>query len=351
MRHRFLAALLLAVAASVHAADDSLLTAAERGTAIEAGRDLVRWVARPAGLPLDVEATSGAAENVKKLPGRPGMRLALVQADVFGASARAPGALRVVMPLYDEEVYFVVRADSALRFVNDIRGSRLNVGPPGSGSAFTASAIYRAMFGAPPDAARTTAFSNEQALLKLTTDRSVDVVVVVAGQPSRLFADMTPQARRYIKLLAVDPLAPETLAMAGPYAQGVIRSSVYPRWLGEDVPAFTVQSLLVTSDPHSARSQASLVRFAESMCENFRQLQAEGHPKWREVVLGQPPLPKGWAYYSPTRKVLSTCAGAAESRMASMIMAASGNKDARVAAADRCVQDGKSSQACRASAP
>lgn len=351
MRHRFLAALLLALAAGAHAADDSLLTAAERGTAIEAGRDLVRWVARPAGIPLDVEATNGAAENVKKLPGRPGMRLALVQADVFGASARAPGALRVVLPLYDEEVYFVVRADSPLRFVNDIRGSRLNVGPPGSGSAFTASAIYRAMFGAPPDAARTTAFSNEQALLKLTTDKSVDVVVVVAGQPSRLFADMKPQARRYIKLLAVDPLAPETLAMPGPYAQGVIRSSVYPRWLDEDVPAFTVQSLLVTSDPHTARSQESLVRFAESMCENFRQLQAEGHPKWREVVLGQPVLPRGWAYYSPTRKVLSTCAGAAESRMASMIMAASENNGARVAAADRCVQDGKSQQACRASAP
>jgi len=351
MPHRPLAWLLMALAGAVHAADDGLLTAAERGTTIDVGRDLVRWVARPAGIALDVRATNGAADNLKRLPGQAGMRLALVQADVFGASAPAANSLRVVMPLYDEEVYFVVRADSPMRFVSDIRGSRINVGPPDSGSAFTASAIYRAMFGELPNAVSTSALTNEQALVKLTTDKSVDVVVVVAGQPSRLFSEMKSEARRYIKLLPVDPLAPETLGMAAPYTQGVIRSSVYPRWLGEDVPAFTVQSLLVTSDPHTARHQESLVRFAESMCENFRQLQAQGHPKWREVELGQPPLPQGWAYYTPTRKVLSTCASAAQARMVALITAARGNQDAKVAAADRCVQDGKSSQACRAAAP
>lgn len=350
MPHRLLAALLLALGCAAHAADDSILTAAERGTAIEAGHDLARWVAQPAGVTLDVLATGGSADNLRRLPGQPGMRLALVQADVYGASVRKASAsdaqaLRVVMPLYEEEVYFVVRADSPLRFVSDIRRSRINIGPQGSGSAFTATSLYRSMFGTAPDPAMTTAFSNEQALVALTTDKSIDVVVVVAGQPARLFADMKPQARQYIKLLPVDPLAPETLAMTGPYSPGLIRSAAYARWLAEDVPAFTVQSLLVTWDPHTTKARDSLVRFAESLCENFRQLEAQGHPKWREVSLGQPPLPKGWQYYSPTRKVLSTCAGAAEARMTALITAAN-NAESAAGGLER-----KSASAWRASAP
>lgn len=356
MPHRLIAALLLALACTVQAADGSILTSTERGTAIEAGRNLARFIARPAGVTLDVLPTNGSADNVQRLPGQPGVRLALVQADVYGAyvgeaaggdadAARLARPLRVVMPLYDEEVYFVARADSPLRFVSDIRDSRINLGPPGSGSALTATNLYRSMFGVPPEPAATTALSNEEALVKLTTDKSIDVVVVVAGQPARLFAEMTPQARQYIKLLPVDPLAPETLSLAAPYSQAVIRRSVYPKWLAEDVPAFAVQSLLVTWDVHTTQARDSLVRLAESMCQNFDRLKAEGHAKWREVSLGQPPLPRGWLYYTPTRKVLSTCAGAAEARMVALITAAAGTE------ANRCSPDRALLGLCRAPAP
>ena len=48
--------------------------------------------------------------------------------------------------------------------------------------------------------------TNEEALVKLTVDKSLDVVVVVAGQPAKLLVDMKPEARQLIKLLKFDPV-------------------------------------------------------------------------------------------------------------------------------------------------
>ena len=37
--------------------------------------------------------------------------------------------LRVIMPLYNEEIYFIVRADSPLNYVHEIKDAKINVGP------------------------------------------------------------------------------------------------------------------------------------------------------------------------------------------------------------------------------
>ena len=61
--------------------------------------------------------------------------------------------LRVIMPLYNEEIYFIARADSPLNFVHEIKDAKINVGPLRSGTAMSATTIYRQMFGeALPDA-------------------------------------------------------------------------------------------------------------------------------------------------------------------------------------------------------
>ena len=157
---------------------------------------------------------------MRRLRHEPGVRLALVQSDVYqafvdqdasgnpeaGALTRRP--LRVVMPLYDEEIYFIVRADSPPESIDQIRDARINVGPLLSGTAMTATTLYRQMFGRVLPDAQASYLGNEEALVKLTGARSVDVVVVVAEQPARLLADMTPQARDFVKLLGFDAAPP-----------------------------------------------------------------------------------------------------------------------------------------------
>jgi hypothetical protein len=308
----------LACAAAAPRAEYKIVTATKTGTYIQIGRDLAKWVAEPAGLGLEALESKGSAENVQRLRFEPGVKLALVQSDVYQAfldEAKAGNAdageiirpLRLIMPLYDEEIYFVVRADSPLNSIHEIRNKKIGVGPLGSGTALTSRTLYQLMFGEPLPSANAQYLSNEEALARLTVDKSIDVAIIVAGQPAKLFTDMKAEARNYIKILKLDEAAPETARAKKTYFPAVIRAASYSTWLKENVPTLTVKAYLVTYDYGLQSTVGNLGRFADSLCANFDKLQANGHPKWKQVQLELPPLSEGWRYYPPMEKRMRAC--------------------------------------------
>ncbi|MFL6715856.1 MAG: TAXI family TRAP transporter solute-binding subunit [Burkholderiaceae bacterium] len=320
MRRLFTLLLTLSLLPAIaHArAEFKIVTASERGTYIQIGRDLAKYIAEPADISMEVLPSKGSADNVARLRDEPGVKFALVQSDVYQAfldqaatgnrsAGRIIRPLRVVMPLYNEEIYFVVRADSPLNYIHEIKDKKLSIGPVGSGTALSATTLYRLMFNQPLPEANATYVSNEEALIKLTTDKSVDVAVIVAGQPAKLFADMKPEARQFIKLLKLDDKAAETRRAVETYYPATIRPSSYPNWITEEVPTLTVKAFLVTYDYNLQHTTRYLNAFAESLCQNFDQLQAQGHAKWKEVKLELPPLGKGWSYYPPMERTMRNC--------------------------------------------
>ena len=309
---------------AVGAADYKIVTASERGTYIKIGRDLAQFIAPDAGIALDAVPSAGSAENVRRLRYEAGVKLALVQSDVYqafldmGAGGNAAAGsiirpLRVVMPLYNEEIYFIVRADSALNHIHEIRNSSINVGEFGSGTALTTSTLYRLMYGEALPDAKATYLSNEAALTRLVTDKTIDVVAVVAGQPAKLLADMTPQSRQVIKLLKFDRAHPSSKAVLKTYFPANVLASSYPNLLSADLSALAVKAFLVTYDFQVASTESHLRKLARSLCQNFPLLLEKGHPKWREVELALPDLGRGWFYYAPTARELRSCiAGASK---------------------------------------
>jgi uncharacterized protein len=295
-----------------------IVTASERSTYIQIGRDLQKWVADAAGIDLQVLPSKGSVENVQRLRYEPDVKFALVQSDVYQAFVDQAAAgnqeaeqiarrLRVILPLYNEEIYFVARADSPLHFIHEIKDKKINVGPVGSGTGLSATILYRLMFGQRIPDANASYLSNEEALARLISDTSLDVVVIAAGQPAKLFADMKPEARKYIKLLRLDNKAPETVEAMRAYFPAIVHPASYPNWLTEEVPTFTVKAYLVTYDRDSETTKASLNLFAQSLCINFNALRNQGHPKWKEVKIELPALAKGWSYYGPTEQELRSC--------------------------------------------
>ena len=296
-----------------------VVTASERGTYIVLGRDLATYVAPDAGIALTALPSAGSSENIYRLRNEPGVKLALVQSDVYQAfvdqasngHAEATNLirpLRVVAPLYNEEIYFIARADSPLTHVHDIADARISVGAQGSGTALTAVTLYQALFHRPIPDRQVTFASNEDGLLKLLDRNSVDVVVVVGGQPMKLLADMKPEARALIKLLAFDPTHASSRDALETYYRATVRASSYPNLLEDDVPALAVKAFLVTYDYSYRSTVDALARFARSLCRNFPELQAHGHPKWKDVELTLPELGKGWTYYPATTRELRRCA-------------------------------------------
>ena len=321
MTSRLLAALLLlpCCGLAAAAAEYKIVTASDKGTYYAIGKDLAKLVAPDADINLEVLATSGSAANVKLLRHEPGVKLAIVQADVFQAFVDRAGKgnaeanaliapLRVILPLYNTEIHYIVRADSPLNHLHDIKDAKINGGLVGSGAALITHTLYRMMFNEPMPEAQASFMSNEEALVKLISDKSVDVVVVAAGQPAPLIANMKPEAQKFIKLLKFDPNHPSAKPTAGIYAPAVVRASSYPNLLSEDFSTISVGAFLVTYDYKLRGTVDYFGRLGKSLCQNFAKLQAEGHPKWREVSLKLPELSAGWSYYGPTARELRSCA-------------------------------------------
>jgi len=305
-------------AASAASAAYKIVTASERGTYFAIGSDLAKFVAPPADIDLEVLPTAGSAANIRLLRYEPGVKFAVVQADVYQAfvdraSAGNPEAgaiirpLRVILPLYNTEIHYIVRSDSELNYLHDIRNAKINGGLLGSGAALITATLYRMMFGGPIPEPNASYLAMEEALVKLIGDKSVDVVVVAAGQPAPLIANMRPEAQKFIKLLKFDPNHPSSKLPLTTYTYSTVRASSYPNLLTEDFTTIAVGAFLVTYDYNMQGTVASLARFGRSLCENFSKLQAEGHPKWREVSLTLPELSPGWTYYQPTTREIRNC--------------------------------------------
>ncbi|MFN9709407.1 MAG: TAXI family TRAP transporter solute-binding subunit [Burkholderiales bacterium] len=302
----------------------NIVTASENGTYIQIGRDLANFVAPAAGIDLKALPSKGSVENMRRLRDEPGTKLALVQSDVYQAfkdlaargnveAERIVRPLRVVLPLYNEEIYVVTRSDSPLKYLSEIRNQRINIGPIGSGSAITASTLYQSMFGLPISESQVSSFSNEEALIRLVRDRSIDVVILVAGQPSPIFLGMEPGVEKYFKLLSRDDSAAVSQALIT-YSKSEIRSQSYPQWLAKDVPALAVKTMIVTYDYSLPQTRDALARLAKSLCDNFPLLQAKGHPKWSDVSLKLPPLSPDWSYYPSTEAQINNCSSTAAIR-------------------------------------
>jgi TRAP transporter TAXI family solute receptor len=325
VRHVFVmaAALLLHSGVAFTATSYKIVTASDKGTYFAIGKDLAKFVAPDADIALEVLATSGSAANIKLLRHEPGVKLAIVQADVYQAfidrarsgnpeAQKLINPLRVILSLYNTEIHYIVRADSPLNYLHEIKDAKINGGLIGSGAALITHTLYRMMFNQPVPEGNASYISNEEALVKLVSDKTIDVVVVAAGQPAPLIANMKPEAQKFIKLLRFDPKHPSSQRPLTTYTSATVHASSYPNLVKDNFLTIAVGAFLVTYDYNLKSTVNSLVNFAESLCYNFSKLQAEGHPKWREVELAFPKIGEGWIYYPPTTREIRRCLSTAK---------------------------------------
>ena len=290
-----------------------VVAGSERSTNAQVVRDIAKHVAKPADIEFDVRHSPGSADALMRLREGSGLQFAVLQADlaeaVLGAAARGNieagqllAPLRVMAPLHEEEIYFIVRSNSPLNFVHEIENARINVGPLRGDTALAVSTLYRLMFDTALPEPQTSFHSHQNALVKLT-EQTVDVVALVAPQPARLLADMKSEARRFVKLLKFDP---RHRGAGGPlkvYSARVIPAANYPNLLDEDLSALAVRIYLVSH----GRNDVVQARFANAWCQNLPRLRSEGHPALRGLELAVPPLANGWYYSRPFERELGAC--------------------------------------------
>lgn len=316
---------MLAIAAwPAHAIDYRIVTGAPTGTYYAFGQNLASLVAPDSNVTLEVLSSPGSVQNVKDMRYREKVKFALVQSDVYQAYVGLADLgdkeardlirpLRVVLPLYMEELHFVVAADSPLKYIDEIRGKKIYMGPDGSGTALSVSTVYGLMFGGERPHRVDSSADHKQALNSLLDrDGKVDVVVFVAGQPVSQLAVDPDLGRKHYRLLSLRPeQAVMKKAMEVYYPTEITRQS-YP-WLSANVPTLSVKAYLITYDYPQEVNRQAIGSFAQALCASHGRLLEKGHPKWNQVSWrpDRPtlePLKAGWQYYSVTQSVLSSCA-------------------------------------------
>jgi uncharacterized protein len=296
----------------------SISTGSQAGTYIWIGEDLAKYVAKPAGLTLQVQTSKGSVDNFKRLSSDKNTVFALVHSDLIQAYfeqaqnnrklAEMIAPLRVVLPLYDGEVHFIVRKDSPLKWVHEIQDKKINVGALGSGDAATSTMLYQALFGVALSEANVTTYGHDSVLQRLLTEpANLDVAIIVPGQPAPLLLGLEPSVEKNFRLLQLDESHPSTQRAAKTYSSGVIKSSSYPQWIKQDMATFSVKTYLLTRDSSDTTKQQYIRQFTKALCSNFRNLQQQGHPKWRQVSLDLPPLIVGLHYHALAERELRQC--------------------------------------------
>jgi TRAP transporter TAXI family solute receptor len=158
------------------------------------------------GLIAVAQSTQGSVENVE-LIGKGQLESGLSQANVARDAyegrdrfARAPvKKLRAIAGLYREEVQIVVRADSGIHTVAQLRGKRVGVGSEGSGTLIDAGLILDA-YGVRQNAVQFRTLKPGEASDALKS-RRIDAFFLVAGAPNGVIAELAQSTR--LRLLPI----------------------------------------------------------------------------------------------------------------------------------------------------
>jgi TRAP transporter TAXI family solute receptor len=216
--------------------------------------------AQRAGMPLDPLVSEGSLGNLRLLNLHTA-QFALAQNDLvrsaYRGSGRFAGApqpdLRAVASLFPEPIHLIVRADSKIASVVDLRGKRVNLGVEGSGTRANALAIL-GMSGVA-----------ENALAAVGADPLPEAAKALAdGRIDAFFATIHAPAQEIVRLASRTPIA---VVPIGP-SRELVDSGLVPLTLpaltyaGQraPVPTLAATALLVTREDVAAPTVAGLMR-------------------------------------------------------------------------------------------
>lgn len=207
--------------------------------------------------------TRGGDENLRLL--RSGKApLAIAQGDAAFDAYTGTGdfqeqgpyaALRSIAALYPEPMHVLVRGDSALQSMADLKGKRVAIGVPGSASRMTAIRVLQA-HGIGLEDIAPLALGIHEELLALQEGKT-DAVLQVIGTPADSIRELVTAMP--VRMLPLSQAAIEKLAQTGSgYFPYTISRGTYPGQ-EQDVSTVATAALLLTDTAFSDAEITSLV--------------------------------------------------------------------------------------------
>jgi len=266
MKH-FLAAALAAVALVGTAQAQQFFrigTGGTAGTYYPVGGMIANAVSQPGKLVVTAQASNGSLANVTGVAGG-ALESGFSQADVASWAYTGKGVfegkpaitgLRLLANLYPESVHIVARKGAGIRTVADLKGKRVALDEPGSGTLINARTILAA-YGITERDIKPEYIKPNQAGDKLK-DGAIDAFFFTGGSPAGAIAELASSGTG-IELVPIEgPQADAIRKADGFFAPDVIAEGTY-KGVGA-VKTLAVGAQWVTSDKADATAVYEIVK-------------------------------------------------------------------------------------------
>lgn len=236
---------------------------------------MAEWISRPPqALPCQHEkecgmdagivgvnvATQGSRDNVRKLIAGE-LDSALVQSDVafaaysgdkreFAQNPERFQSLRAIASLYSEVLHVIVRADSGIEHISDLRGHKVSMGASNSGTVSNVADMLAA-YEVGADFFEGVNLSVSEGLSALKRGE-VDAVFAISAYPNRMITKAFSDPEQTLRLVSLDKAVETQMLRRDLYLkEALIPTASYPKQ-DKDVRSIAVRALWLTTTDQDA---------------------------------------------------------------------------------------------------
>ena len=272
----------------------SIISGGIGGTYIRIAGDLANVLDDGDDLRVLAIMGKGSVQNIDDVLYLRGIDIGIVQSDVFAfvkSQNKHPTIdqrIRFITKLYNEEFHLLASGNVAR--VEDLAGKRVNFGRRGSGTAMTASVIFKTL-----GIAVVPVFHDQRLAMEKIKSGEVAATVYVAGKPTAVFESVRKDDEVHFLNIPLTPKILET------YLPSSLTNKDYPGIVpaGEEVRTLAVGAVMAVYNwPKGHPRGTKVTRFIDAFFGKFATFQKPPrHAKWREVSLTA--TVPGWTRYEP----------------------------------------------------
>lgn len=201
------------------------------------------------GVEATAEVTAASVENMQLIATRRA-EMAYTLGDTLSDAVKGQGKFKEPLPiqslavLYGNMTHVVVKADSGMKSIKDLKGKRVSTGAPNSGTEVIADRVLKANgLDWLKDISRERLGVGESA--DALKDGKIDAFFWSGGLPTAGVLELAATPGQKIALLPTDDVVPALVQQYGPlYVVGAIPAGTYPG-VEKDVKVATVPNVLV----------------------------------------------------------------------------------------------------------
>ncbi|MGG1253719.1 TAXI family TRAP transporter solute-binding subunit [Brevibacillus agri] len=260
-----------------------IATGGTGGTYYPLGGGMADHITKNAGVTATAQATGASAENIRLLRDKKA-DIAFTQNDIAEYAAAGTNmfqqdgkidSFQALGALYDETIQIVVSADSNIKSVADLKGKRVSVGAPGSGTEINAQQILEA-YGLTFDDTQLQRLSFADSA-KAIQDGKLDAAFQTAGTPTAAITELA--ATTGVKIIPIDNDKINAIIAKYPYyVKTTVPANTY-QTVPEEVTTVSVKSMLLI---RSDLDEDLVYKVTKAIFDNTDKL---GHAKAKEIKL------------------------------------------------------------------